>query len=85
MKITYKTGKQYINTNDLNRLYNKQPTKKERRESTKIFAISIIGLNKEFINKVRIGLYKDQAFAGIMRKLNTLKTKANKAGKELKN
>lgn len=59
MKITYRAGKQHTNADGLNRLYDEQPTKKERGESTEAFAMSIMGLDEEFINEVRIGLRKD--------------------------
>jgi hypothetical protein len=47
--------------------------------------VSIIGLNAEFIYKVRAGLKEDRTFAAVMHKLDTTEKAADQTSEVLKN
>jgi hypothetical protein len=44
-----------------------------------------MGLNAEFIHKVRAGLKEDRTFAAVMYKLDAVEKATDQAGKVLKN
>jgi RNase H-like domain found in reverse transcriptase/Reverse transcriptase (RNA-dependent DNA polymerase)/Integrase zinc binding domain/Integrase core domain/Chromo (CHRromatin Organisation MOdifier) domain len=98
MTVTHRAGKQHANADALSRLHDEEPIQEasatqadteklveEPSVQTESFAVSIMGLDAEFIHKVRAGLKEDRTFAAVMHKLDAAEKAADQAGEVLEN
>jgi RNase H-like domain found in reverse transcriptase/Reverse transcriptase (RNA-dependent DNA polymerase)/Integrase zinc binding domain/Chromo (CHRromatin Organisation MOdifier) domain len=92
MKITHRAGKQHANADGLSRLHDEEtvgdtPVKNVGTDCnrTESFPVTIIGLDKQFMDDIQSGMEKDKAFATVIAKLEDQKNLALRAGECLDN
>lgn len=79
MKIIRRAGKQHANADGLSRLQEEQSGDQGQVREADTWAVSIMGLDKDFIDEVRTGLQEDPTFAAVIRKLDALEARADKS------